>query len=147
VAHIKGRVRAISTSSKKGCKKKNVQIAILREAFGIIGDAHGGSEKQVSLLAIESIEVMREKGLDVKAGDFAENITTSGIDLMDLRPGSQLKIGKAALLEITHIGKVCHNRCSIYYQVGDCVMPREGIFAKVLKGGVIKPKDRLEVAD
>jgi len=142
---IKGRVKSISTSSKKGSKKKNTQIAVLKEDFGIIGDAHGGSERQVSLLAQESIEKIKEKGLDVKSGDFAENITTSGIDLMSLKLGSHLKIGKSVLLEITQIGKVCHNRCKIYYQVGDCVMPKEGIFAKVLKGGVIKPKDILEV--
>lgn len=146
MALIKGKVKAISTSSKKGSKKKNVQIAVLKEDFGIVGDAHGGSERQVSLLAVESIEKMRNKGVDVNSGDFAENITTSGIDLMALKLGSHLKIGKSALLEITQIGKVCHNRCKIYYQVGDCVMPKEGIFAKVLKGGVIKPKDRLEVA-
>ena len=142
---IKGRVKSISTSSKKGSKKKNVQIAVLKEDFGIVGDAHGGSERQVSLLAIESIEKMRRKGLDVNSGDFAENITTSGVDLIKLKLSSHLKIGKSALLEITHIGKVCNNRCNIYYQAGDCVMPKEGIFAKVLKGGVIRPKDRLEV--
>ena len=142
---IKGRVKAISTSSKKGSKKKNVQIAVLKEDFGIVGDAHGGSERQVSLLAIESIEKMQKKGLDVNSGDFAENITTSGVDLIKLKLGSHLKIGKSALLEITQIGKVCHNRCKIYQQAGDCVMPKEGIFTKVLKGGVIKPKDRLEV--
>lgn len=119
----------------------------LKEDFGIVGDAHGGSERQVSLLAAESIEKMRKKGVDVKSGDFAENITTEGIDLMNLKLGSHLKIGKSAILEITHIGKVCHDRCNIYYQVGDCVMPREGMFAKVLKGGVIKPKDRLEVVN
>lgn len=147
MALIKGRVKSISTSSKKGCKKKNTQIAVLKEDFGIIGDAHAGSERQVSLLAIESIEKMRQRGVDVNSGDFAENITTSGIDLMDLKLGSRLKIGKSAILEITQIGKVCHNRCKIYYQVGDCVMPKEGIFAKVLKGGVIKSKDRLEVVE
>ncbi len=145
MALIKGKIKSISTSSKKGSKKKNVQIAVLKEDFGIVGDAHGGSERQVSLLAAESIEKMRNKGVDVNSGDFAENITSSGIDLMKLKLGSHLKIGKFALLEITQIGKVCHNRCKIYYQVGDCVMPKEGIFAKVLKGGVIKPKDRLEV--
>ncbi|MBU4342458.1 MAG: MOSC domain-containing protein [Candidatus Omnitrophica bacterium] len=142
---MKGRVKSISTSSKKGCKKKNTQIAVLKEDFGIVGDAHGGGERQVSLLAIESIEKMRKKGVDVTSGDFAENITTSGMDLMSLKLGSHLKIGKSALLEITHIGKVCHDRCEIFRQVGDCVMPREGIFAKVLKGGVIKPRDRMEV--
>lgn len=147
MALIKGRVKSISTSSKKGCKKKNTQIAVLKEDFGIIGDAHAGSERQVSLLAVESIEKMRQRGVDVNSGDFAENITTSGIDLMDLKLGSRLKIGKSAILEITQIGKVCHNRCKIYYQVGDCVMPKEGIFAKVLKGGVIKSKDRLEVVE
>ena len=141
---IKGRIKFISTSSKKGTKKKNIQIAILKEAFGIVGDAHGGGERQVSLLANESIDRMIKKGAQVKPGDFAENITTSGMDLMTLQIGSKLKVGKTALLEITHIGKVCHDRCEIYRQVGDCVMPKEGIFAKVLKGGVIKPKDRLE---
>ena len=146
MALIKGKVKAISTSSKKGSKKKNVQIAVLKEDFGIIGDVHGGSERQVSLLAVESIEKMRNKGVDVNSGDFAENITTSGIDLMGLKLGTCLKIGKFALLEITQIGKVCHDRCEIFRQVGDCVMPKEGIFAKVLKGGVIKPRDRLEVA-
>ncbi len=145
MASIKGRIKSISASSKKGCKKKNTQIAVLKEDFGIVGDVHGGSERQVSLLAIESIEKMRQKGVDVDSGDFAENITTSGIDLMGLKLGSRLKIGKSALLEITQIGKVCHNRCKIFYQVGDCVMPKEGIFAKVLKGGVIKPRDRMEV--
>lgn len=147
MALIKGRVEYISASSKKGCKKNNIQIAVLKENFGIIGDAHGGSERQVSLLAIESIDKMRKKGFKVNSGDFAENITTSDIDLERLKLGSRLKLGRSVLLEITQIGKVCHNRCEIYYQTGDCVMPREGIFAKVLKGGVIKPKDRLEVVE
>lgn len=145
MASIKGRIKAISISLKKGSKKKNTRIAVLKEDFGIVGDAHGGSKRQVSLLAAESIEKMRQKGLSVNAGDFAENITSSGIDLMKLKLGSHLKIGKFALLEITQIGKVCHDRCEIFRQVGDCVMPKEGIFAKVLKGGVIKPKDRMEV--
>ena len=139
-----GKIKAISLSKTKGNKKKNIAIVVLKEDFGILGDAHGGSERQVSLLAIESIEKMQKKGLDVSPGDFAENITTQGINLINLKLGSRLEIGKTALLEVTHIGKVCHNRCNIYYQVGDCVMPREGIFCKVIEGGVIKPKDRLE---
>jgi len=142
-----GRIKSISVSKKKGTKKKNISIAVLKEDFGIIGDAHGGSKRQVSLLAEESIEKMRQKGVDVTSGDFAENITTKGIDLMGLKLGSRLRIGKSALLEITQIGKVCHSRCDIYYQVGDCVMPKEGIFGKVLKGGVIKPKDKIEVIE
>lgn len=138
-------VKAISISQKKGVKKSNVYEAILRENFGIVGDAHAGSDREVSLLAYESINKMQQKGLGVKPGDFAENITTQGIDLMNLKVGDNLKVGKNALLEVSQIGKVCHTRCSIYYQAGDCVMPREGIFAKVLKGGLIKPQDKVEV--
>ena len=140
-----GKIRAISISKNKGAKKQNISEALLREDFGIVGDAHAGTERQVSLLAQESIEKMRHKGLNVKSGDFAENITTEGIDLMALKPGSKLKIGKQVLLEITQLGKVCHTRCSIYYQAGDCVMPKEGVFARVLKGGIIKPEDKVEV--
>ena len=139
----KGRVIAISVSKNKGNKKQNTSIAVLKEAFGIVGDAHAGSERQVSLLAEESIDKIKKKGLDVKSGDFAENITTKGIDLTRLKPGSRLRIGRSALLEITQIGKACHDRCNIYYQVGDCVMPKEGIFGKVLKGGAIKPRDKV----
>ncbi len=142
---MSGRIKYISVSTQKGAKKKNISIVILKENYGIVGDAHAGSERQVSLLAEESIERMRLKGLDVKPGSFAENITTGGIDLLELKIGSKLRLGKSAILEITHIGKVCHDRCSIYYKAGDCIMPREGIFGKVLKGGVIKPKDKIIV--
>lgn len=126
-------IRAISISKEKGTKKENVKEAVLKEDYGIVGDAHAGSERQVSLLAEESIKKMK---LNVGPGDFAENITTSGIDLMGLDIGARLKIGDA-VLEITHKGKVCHARCNIYYQAGDCVMPKEGVFAKVVKGGRI----------
>ena len=141
----RGKIKAISISKNKGAKKQNISEALLKENFGIMGDAHAGTERQVSLLAQESIEKMRHKGLNVKSGDFAENITTEGIDLMALKPGSKLKIGKQVLLEITQLGKVCHTRCSIYYQAGDCVMPKEGVFGRVLKGGIIKPEDKVEV--
>lgn len=141
----KGIVIAISISEKKGTKKRNVESVELREDFGIIGDGHAGSMRQVSLLAQESIDKMKAKGLKVKPGDFAENITTEGMDLLKLKVGARLKAGRGAILEITQIGKVCHTRCSIYYQAGDCVMPKEGIFARVLKGGIIKPQDKLEV--
>lgn len=141
----KGQIVAISISEKKGVTKKNVESALLEKEHGIVGDAHSGSERQVSLLALESMEKMKEKGVNVKPGDFAENITTQGIDLLKLSPGMRLKIGKDVVLEITQIGKDCHERCSIYYQAGDCVMPREGIFARVLHSGTIKPGDDIVI--
>lgn len=143
--NAKARVKAVCISKEKGMKKQNVGIAALKENFGIIKDAHAGSLRQVSLLAGESIEKMKEKGLAVKFGDFAENIVTSGIDLKNLGLATKIKIGKNAILEITQIGKVCVSRCAIYYKTGDCIMPKEGIFARVLKGGIIKAGDRLEV--
>lgn len=138
----RAKVIAVSVSDKKGMKKRNVDCAELKEEFGIVGDAHaGGGHRQISLLAEESIQKMVEKGLDVTPGDFAENITTKGFDLMGLKIGNKIKIGDDVLLEISQIGKVCHTRCNIYYQAGDCVMPKEGIFARVLKGGAVKPCD------
>lgn len=139
-----GKILAISISERKGVRKNNVDSATLKEDFGIVGDAHAGTKnRQVSLLARESIEKMKAKGLKVKAGDFAENITTEGLDLLSLRIGDRLKINKEVILELSQIGKVCHTRCSIYYQAGDCVMPKEGIFAKVIKGGQIKTGDSI----
>lgn len=140
-----GIIYAISISKERGTKKINVQRAILKVNFGIIGDAHAGGERQVSLLAEESVGKMRRKGLKVEAGDFAENITTKGIDLLTTEIGDKLKAGERAVLEITQLGKICRARCSIYYRAGDCVMPKEGVFARVLKGGIIRPGDKLEV--
>ncbi|MDO8748776.1 MAG: MOSC domain-containing protein [Candidatus Omnitrophota bacterium] len=140
----RGRILAISVSDKKGVRKTNVNSAVLEEDFGIVGDAHAGTKnRQVSLLAQESIEKMKAKGLKVKAGDFAENITTEGLDLLGLKIGDRLKINDEVILELSQIGKVCHTRCNIYYQAGDCVMPKEGIFAKVIKGGEIKAGDSI----
>lgn len=140
------KVLAVSISEKKGMRKKNVPEIELREDFGIISDAHAATpNRQVSLLAQESIEKMKQKGLKVKSGDFAENITTEGIDLLGLKIGAKIKVGTDVILEISQIGKTCHTRCSIYYQAGDCVMPKEGIFAKVIKGGTIKPQDKITV--
>ncbi|SRR6266568_2687513 len=137
-------VKAVCISEKKGERKKPVEAVELRENHGIVGDGHAGDwHRQVSLLAQESIDKMRAMGLDVNAGDFAENITTVGIDLVSLPIGSRLQVGEA-LLEVTQIGKECHTRCAIYYQAGDCVMPKEGIFARVITGGVIKPGDGIE---
>lgn len=136
-------VKAVCISENKGERKKPVDAVTLRENHGIVGDAHAGDwHRQVSLLAQESIDKMRALGLDVTAGDFAENITTEGIELVPLPIGSRLQIGET-LLEVTQIGKECHTRCAIFYQAGDCVMPKEGIFVKVITGGVIKPGDEV----
>jgi MOSC domain-containing protein YiiM len=135
------KVVATCISEQKGERKKPVDSVELRENHGIVGDAHAGEwHRQVSLLAQESIAKMRTLGLDVNAGDFAENITTSGIELVALPVGSRLRVGKT-VLEVTQIGKECHTRCAIYDQAGDCVMPKEGIFARVLSGGTIRPGD------
>ena len=138
------KVLAVCISENKGERKKPVESVTLRENHGIVGDGHAGDwHRQVSLLAEESIDKMRALGLNVTAGDFAENITTSGIVLVTLPIGSRLQIGET-LLEVTQIGKECHTRCAIFYQAGDCVMPKEGIFAKVITGGVIKPGDEIK---
>ena len=138
---------AVCTSQKKGTKKKEVDEGLLQVNFGLVGDAHADSctHRQVSLLAVESIDKMRELGLDVKAGDFAENITTEGIDLVSLPVGSRIAIGEQSILEITQIGKECHDRCAIYHQVGKCVMPEEGVFARVIKSGPVKAGDQIKV--
>lgn len=140
-----GIIRAISVSGEKGAKKTNVSAAILKENFGIVGDAHAGGERQVSFLDMSSVDKMRQRGSNVKPGDFAENLTTEGLGVSGLCVGMKLRAGKDALLEITHVGKVCHRRCRIYDEVGDCVMPKEGVFAKVLAGGAIKVNDSMEV--
>lgn len=132
-----GRIVAVSISRQKGVPKTNVPAAVLLPEWGIDGDAHAGPwHRQVSLLAIESIAKMRAKGLHVGPGAFAENLTTEGIDVPHLRVGQRLAIGDA-LLEVTQIGKQCHNRCAIFQQAGDCVMPREGVFARVIRGGEV----------
>ena len=137
-------VIAVCISEKKGERKTPVESVELRENHGIAGDAHAGDwHRQVSLLASESIDKMRALGLDVDSGDFAENITTAGIDLPSLPVGSRLRVGPT-LLEVTQIGKECHTRCAIYHQAGDCVMPKEGIFARVITGGVVKPGEMIE---
>lgn len=140
-------VAAVCISENKGERKKPVMEALVRENYGIVGDAHAGEwHRQVSLLAEESIDKMRAMGLGVTAGDFAENITTKGIELVALPIGTRLQIGEC-LLEVTQIGKECHTRCAIYYQAGDCVMPKEGIFAKVINGGTIRPGDHMHRID
>ena len=144
---IYGKVLAVNISQKKGEKKENVVCGLFIKNLGLKDDAHAEiGIRQISLLAKESIEKIRAKGLDVQYGDFAENLTTEGIDLPSLPIGTRLKVGSKVLLEVTQIGKVCHDRCNIFYTVGDCVMPREGIFAKVLIGGEVQVDDMIEIA-
>ena len=141
----KGIVVSISTSIAKGEKKTPVESVLLKENHGIEGDAHAGDwHRQVSLLAEESIEKMRANGLDVGYGDFAENITTRGLVLHEIPVNTRMDIGKC-LVEVTQIGKECHDRCAIYEAAGDCVMPREGIFVRVLRGGTVKKGDEVLV--
>ena len=141
-----GAVVAVCVSETKGVPKQVVGSARLVESHGIDGDAHAGRwHRQVSLLAEESIAKMRAKGLDVGPGAFAENITTRGLELPSLPIGTRLGVGSDVLLEVTQIGKECHARCAIYQQVGECVMPLEGIFAKVLHGGAVTAGDRIRV--
>ncbi|HML06085.1 MAG TPA: MOSC domain-containing protein [Methanobacterium sp.] len=140
------KIIAVCTSQMKQTKKVDVKYASLKENYGIIGDAHSSSDthRQISLLAIESINKMRALGLNVNPGDFAENLTTEWIDLISLPMGKKLKIGDEVILEVTQIGKECHTRCAIYEQAGDCIMPKEGIFARVIKGGKVKIGDEIK---
>ena len=145
---IAGTIKAISISEHKGVSKTNVARAQLQCEHGIVGDAHAGPwHRQVSLLAVESIDKMAAQGARVAPGDFAENITTKGVDLGKLSIGSKLRLGDTAELEITQFGKQCHSRCAIYAQIGDCIMPREGVFAKVVKPGWIAVGDAIEVCN
>jgi MOSC domain-containing protein YiiM len=141
-----GRIVAVCISETKGVRKNNIERAYLQADSGLMGDAHAGpGHRQVSLLAIESIEQMRQRGLSVGPGDFAENLTTKGLELHLLPVGTRVRIGIEALGEVTQIGKKCHTGCAVFKQVGDCIMPREGIFAKVLKSGHVQVGDTIEV--
>ena len=138
-----GKLIAICTSEKKGTQKEPIDTAVLQENHGIVGDAHAGNwHRQVSLLGLEKIEAFREKGADVDFGAFGENLIIEGFDFRNLPVGTRFAIGDA-LLEMTQIGKECHSHCAIFHMVGDCIMPREGVFAKVLRGGQIKAGDEV----
>ncbi len=148
---MNGKIVSINISGKKGEQKNPVYEANVGENYGIEGDAHASSEwhRQVSLLGIESIKKMQNLGIDVSPGSFAENITTEGIDLLSLPVGTRLKLGRgfsSVIGEVSQIGKVCHDRCAIYEQAGDCVMPKEGIFIRILKGGKITTGDPIEIS-
>ena len=141
------RIIAVCRSEKKGTKKKDVGEGLLKADFGLVGDAHADccTHRQVSLLAVESIEKMRALGLELNPGDFAENLTTEDIDLVSLPIGTSMSIGEQVVLEITQIGKECHSGCAIRRQVGKCIMPEEGVFARVIRGGTIRAGDQIKV--
>ncbi len=142
-------VVAVCKSKKKGTKKEAVAEGLFKEDYGLIGDAHADCQtnRQVSLLAIESIDKMQSLGLNLSPGDFAENITTKGIDLLHLPIGTRIFVGDEVSLEVTQIGKECHAACAIRRQVGECIMPEEGIFARVVQGGLVKPGDRVKIGE
>ena len=140
-------VLAVCISEKKGTEKKEVEKIVLKEDWGIEGDAHAGKwHRQVSLLAFEKIDAFRKKGAEVDFGAFGENIIVGGVDLRSLPVGTVLEIGEARL-RVTQIGKECHSHCNIYKKMGDCIMPREGIFAEVLKGGVVQKGESIKVIE
>ena len=145
--HKRSKVLAICISKHKGTLKNEVSEANFIEEFGIEGDAHAGKwHRQVSLLALEKIEDFRNKGGNVDFGAFGENLVVDGIELHKLPVGQQLQVGEV-LLEVTQIGKECHDKCAIYYQVGECIMPKNGIFTRVLKGGKVKVGDQCTLID
>ncbi len=136
---------AVCTSNKKGIRKEAITEGLFQTEHGLVGDAHAGviDRRQVSLLATESIDKMRNRGLELVPGDFAENLTTEGIDLHHLPIGTRLTVGDEVALEISQIGKECHTACAIRRKVGECIMPEEGVFARVITGGTIKTGDRI----
>ena len=142
-------VVAVCTSKKKGTKKQAIAEGLFKEDYGLIGDAHAGylPNRQVSLLAMESIDKMQNLGLNLSPGDFAENITVEGIDLCHLPIGTRILVGDEVVLEVTQIGKECHTACAIRRQIGQCIMPEEGVFARVVRGGLAKPGDSVIIGE
>jgi len=142
------KIIAVCRSDKRGTKKEIIAEGMLREAYGLVGDAHadGNTHRQVSLLASESINKILGPGFNVGPGDCAENLTTEGIDLVSLPVGTHILIGDEIILELTQIGKKCHTGCAIYRQVGKCIMPKEGVFTRVIHGGLVRAGDTIKVA-
>jgi MOSC domain-containing protein YiiM len=142
-----GKVLAVCRSDNKGTVKTPIAEGVIQEDFGLAGDAHAehGIRRQVSLMSIESINRMRSKGYEVTRGSFAENLTTEGLDILSVPVGARFTVGKDVVLEVTQIGKECHTGCAIFHQVGTCIMPKEGVFTKVVRGGVVKPGDEISV--
>ena len=140
------KIVSIAISKKKGTRKTPVDEAFISKNHGLEGDAHAGKwHRQVSFLSSESIDLAKAQGLEVSFGDFAENIATKGIDWKILPLGTKVRLGDHVLVEITQIGKECHNKCAIYYKAGDCIMPREGVFARVLQEGTIHRGDEIQI--
>ncbi len=140
-----GKVTAICISEKRGTQKVNIHEAAFIEDFGIENDAHAGKwHRQVSLISYEQIEAFKQRGAKVQPGAFGENVIVQGIDFKNLPVGTRFRCNEVEL-EMTQIGKKCHSHCQIFHQVGDCIMPREGVFAKVLKGGRFKVGDEMEI--
>lgn len=140
-----GKIMAVCISEKRGTQKKNIEKVRLIENFGLESDAHGGNwHRQVSLLSYEKVRAFEEKGISIEDGAFGENLLVEGFDFKTLPVGTRFRCGEA-LLEMTQIGKECHSHCEIYQAVGDCIMPREGVFARVLHGGEIQIGDELEI--
>ena len=143
------KIIAVCQSKKKGTRKEDAKEGYIHQNYGLAGDAHADcySNRQLSLMAIESINKMRDLGFNVGPGDFAENLTTEGIDLVQLPVGTEVSIGKEVVLEVTQIGKECHTRCAIYRQLGQCIMPKEGVFAKVIHGGLVRAGDEIKAGN
>jgi len=140
------RIESIAISPRKGIRKTLVKAICILKNYGLKGDAHAGTwHRQVSFLAKEAIDRARSQGLNIGFGDFAENIATSGVDWPSLSLGTKVHLGKEVIVEITQIGKRCHTKCAIYQMAGDCIMPREGVFAKVLAGGRIQCGDEIAI--
>jgi len=144
-----GKILAVCRSDNKGTVKEPIPEGEIKEGFGLVGDAHADCtyHRQVSLMTIESITRMQKLGYPVGPGSFAENLTTEGIDLLELPIGARISVGPEIRLEITQIGKECHSGCAIFKQVGKCIMPKEGVFTKVLRGGHVKPGDEIKVTE
>ncbi|MFC2020308.1 MOSC domain-containing protein [Chloroflexota bacterium] len=143
-----GKILAVCKSKKKGTRKEDIKEGQFHQEHGLVDDAHADctSHRQVSLMAIESIQKMRDLGLDVGPGDFAENLTTEGIDIVSLPIGTVVSVGPEVVLEVTQIGKECHTKCAIYHQVGQCIMPEEGVFTRVIHGGLVRSGDEIKAA-
>lgn len=143
------RIIAVCSSKEKGTKKEVITEGLLKEGYGLVGDAHAdvSTHRQVSLLAVESIDRMRARGFAVSPGAFAENLTTEGIDLLALPVGSPLSVGGEIVLEISQIGKECHSGCAIFRQTGKCIMPKEGVFTRVIRGGRVRAGDEIKVIE
>ena len=143
-----GRIIAVCLSAAKGVQKRDVIRGVLEEDYGLVGDAHAaaGNHRQLSMLDKSSADKMRAMGLDINSGDFAENLTTEGMDLYTLPIGTRLETGGGVVMKVTQIGKECHKGCVISQQTGQCVMPTEGIFVRVIRGGTVKAGDSLKVS-